>query len=57
MLHRASCDTIRGKPARGERWTNGDFIKACSDTRADLAEWARQIADGELQLFRLCRPD
>jgi hypothetical protein len=36
MLHRASCGTIRGKPARGERWTAGGFIKACAETRADL---------------------
>jgi hypothetical protein len=26
-LHRASCGTIRGKPARGELWTTGEFIK------------------------------
>ena len=36
MLHRTSCGTIRGKPARGERWTTGDFIRVCAETRADL---------------------
>ncbi len=41
ILHRASCHTIRGKPARGERWTTGDFIKACAETRAELDQWAR----------------
>jgi hypothetical protein len=37
VLHRASCHTIRGKPARGHRWTTGDFIKACSETRAPFS--------------------
>jgi hypothetical protein len=56
-LHRASCGTIRGKPARGERWTTGDFIKACAETRAELEQWARQIAGGELHPCGLCQPD
>ena len=56
-LHRASCGTIRGKPARGDRWTTGDFIKACSETRTDLDQWARQIAGGALHPCGLCRPD
>jgi hypothetical protein len=55
--HRASCGTIRGKPARGERWTTGEFIKACSETRAALDQWARQVAGGELHPCGLCRPD
>jgi hypothetical protein len=57
MLHRVSCHTIRGKPARGDRWTTGDFIKACSETRAALDQWARQISGGELTPCQLCRPD
>ena len=36
ILHRASCGTITGKPARGDRWTTGEFIKVCSETRAAL---------------------
>ncbi len=48
---------IRGKPARGERWTTGDFIKACAETRDELEQWARQIAGGELHPCGLCRPD
>ena len=56
ILHRASCGTIRGKPACGDRWT-GDYIKACSESRADLDQWARQIAGGDLHPCRLCRPD
>jgi hypothetical protein len=27
ILHRATCGTITGRPARRERWTTGDFIK------------------------------
>jgi hypothetical protein len=57
MLHRASCGTIRGKPARGDRWTTGQFIKACSETRAALDHWARQTVGGELTPCRLCHPD
>ena len=36
MLQRASCSTIHGKPARGDRWTTGELIKVCSGTRASL---------------------
>jgi hypothetical protein len=56
-LHRASCGTIRGKPARGERWTTGDFIKVSSETRAPLDQWARQNVGGEPHPCGLCRPD
>jgi hypothetical protein len=57
ILHRATCGTITSKPARGDRWTTGDFIKACSETRAALDQWARQIAGGELHPCALCHPD
>jgi hypothetical protein len=57
ILHRASCGTIRGIPARGKRWTTGDFIKACAETRVELDQWARQIAGGELHPCGLCRPE
>ena len=57
MLHQASCGTIRGKPARGDRWTTGDFIKACSETRAALDQWARQNVGGELTPCKICPPD
>jgi hypothetical protein len=57
VLHRASCGTIRGTPACGKRWTTGDYIKACSETRADLDHWARQNVGGELHPCGLCRPD
>ena len=57
MLHRATCHTINGKPARGDRWTTGYYIKVCSETRAALDQWARQIPGGELTSCGLCRPD
>jgi hypothetical protein len=56
-LHRANCGTIRGKPARGERWTTGLFIKVCAETCAALDQCARQIAGGQLHPCGLCRPD
>jgi len=56
-LHRASCGTIRGTPARGKRWTTGVLIKACSETRADLEQWASQQGGGKLHPCGLCRPD
>jgi hypothetical protein len=55
-LHRASCWTITGKPARGDRWTTGDFIKVCADTRPDLEQWARQIAGGTVSPCSWCIP-
>jgi hypothetical protein len=57
MLHRASCGTIRGKPARGERWTTGELIKACAETRVELEQWARQSAGGGLHPCGVCRPE
>jgi hypothetical protein len=57
ILHQASCGTIHGKPACGERWTTGYFIKACAENRAALDQWARQNVGGELHPCALCRPD
>jgi hypothetical protein len=56
-LHRASCGTIRGKPARGERWTTDELIKVCAEGCAELDQRARQSAGGELHPCGLCRPD
>jgi hypothetical protein len=55
ILHRASCGSIRGKPARGDRWT-GDYIKVCAETRAELDQWSRQNVGGKLHPCGLCRP-
>jgi hypothetical protein len=56
ILHRANCLTIRGKPARGDRWTTRQLIKACSEPGADLRQWARQNVGGDLHLCGLCLP-
>jgi hypothetical protein len=57
MLHRASCGTISGKPTRGNTWTNGDFVKVCSETVSDLELWARRDTTGSLTPCQLCRPE
>ena len=56
ILHRATCGTITGVPARGSRWTTGGFLKACSEDRADLERWAQDQVGGTLHPCGLCRP-
>ena len=56
ILHRSSCGTITGVPARGNRWTTGDFLKVCSEDRADLERWAQNQVAGALHPCGLCRP-
>jgi hypothetical protein len=41
-LHRASCKTITGEPARGLTFTGGDYSKVCGD-RDDLETFARSL--------------
>jgi hypothetical protein len=55
ILHRATCGTISGMPARGNYWTK-DFGKTCSLNRAELEGWARRHVGGELHPCGLCRP-
>lgn len=38
ILHRASCRTISGRPARGGPWT-GPYIKVCSEDKLEIAAW------------------
>jgi hypothetical protein len=52
MLHRASCRTISGDPARGIRWTR-DYIKFCGE-RAELDEFARRQIGGSANPCRRC---
>jgi hypothetical protein len=51
MLHRASCGTITGTPARGTTFT-GDYAKVCGE-RGELEEFARHL-DGDAQPCGLC---
>jgi hypothetical protein len=55
ILHKASCGTINGKPARGDCWTTGNFVKACSTDLDPLAVWARRTHGGPLTSCGLCR--
>jgi hypothetical protein len=56
-LHRASCGTISGIPARGSTWTDGDFVKVCSETIEDLRRWTGRETTGALTACKLCRPE
>ena len=57
MLHRARCGTITGTPARGNTWTDGDFVKVCSETIRDLELWAQREAKGMLNPCQRCNPE
>jgi hypothetical protein len=54
MLHRASCGTIRGTPARGSTFT-GDYSKVCGG-REELDALADQLG-GTATSCRLCLDD
>ena len=41
ILHRATCHTISGEPARGSQWTH-DFIKVCG-SHAELESFAWSV--------------
>lgn len=41
ILHRATCPTISGTPARGENWTVG-YQKICAQTDNELINWAEE---------------
>ncbi len=55
-LHRATCRTISGSPARGIRWTSGGYAKVCADDRAELDRWARTAVGGTLDPCPFCQP-
>lgn len=55
FLHRATCFTITGIPARGKVWTK-DYIKVCSISKEELEMWARREVGGKLHSCRLCNP-
>jgi hypothetical protein len=52
MLHRATCHTIAGVPARGVRWT-GEYIKFCGQ-RVELEDFAQTHVGGNAFPCRLC---
>ena len=53
-LHRATCRTINGEPARGDTWTSS-WVKICSTSRAELHDWAEQHV-GEIMPCGTCQP-
>jgi hypothetical protein len=55
ILHRATCGTITGKPARGLVWTRA-FIKACSVDLVPLGQWSSFHTGGTLQPCGRCKP-
>ncbi len=55
-LHRTTCRTISGTPARGLTWTSGEYAKICAVDRSDLGRWARDQVGGALDPCLLCRP-
>lgn len=54
ILHRATCRTISGSPARGARWT-AEYTKRCG-TKAELEHYARSELGGSARACGLCRP-
>ena len=55
VLHRASCGTITGTPARGGTWTVA-YRKVCAQSRAELNAWAQHEAGARPSPCGLCRP-
>lgn len=54
-LHRATCRTVTGTPANGQRWTTL-YAKVCSPTIGELQGWASQQVGGQLSDCGLCNP-
>ena len=55
VLHKATCWTIKGKPARGESWTDA-YIKICSTSMAKLESWVKLDVGGTVRKCMLCNP-
>ena len=55
MLHRSSCRTISGQPARGTTWTVA-YVKVSSDSQAQLDEWARSRTGANPTRCGSCAP-
>lgn len=54
-LHRATCRTITGQPARGKAWT-GPYIKVCADELTQLDLWAAQLTGSAITRCGTCLP-
>jgi hypothetical protein len=56
MLHRASCAQIRKPTTKRTHWTTGGRMKACSEVRDELTEWASEQIGRVPNSCRLCDP-
>lgn len=54
-LHRATCRTVTGTPANGQRWTTL-YAKVCSPSIKELERWVNQQVGGQLRPCGLCNP-
>lgn len=52
MLHRATCSSISGEPARGLTFTGGEYIKVCG-SRSEAEDFAGQLG-GQARPCGLC---
>jgi hypothetical protein len=55
MLHRASCSSISGEPARGLTFTGGEYIKVCGG-REEAEDFASKLA-GQARPCGMCLRD
>jgi hypothetical protein len=56
ILHRATCETIRGRPARGQTWTCSEYSKVCAEEMPALNAWALDALHTFPKPCELCRP-
>lgn len=56
VLHRSTCYTITGTPARGSTWTEGDFAKTCSTDQGALRHWCQANTGAQPHPCGSCHP-
>ncbi len=55
VIHRATCRSISGTPARGRRWT-AEYIKVCAVTVTDIDRWTSALIGAPGQTCAQCEP-
>jgi hypothetical protein len=53
VLHRSTCNTISGTPARGDAWTK-DYMKVGATDREGLVRWAESRTSAKPTLCGIC---
>ena|SRR5579885_414303 len=56
VLHRATCQTVTGVPARGATWTGGDYAKVCCFDRGTIVDWADDEVGAPPTVCGTCQP-